>query len=72
MTELNIQKPRSFRSLTVTLAMAFLAMGAVILLISGSLQVYFNFKTQRKAASGQQQLIAGEAAYIVKSLFKRN
>ena len=66
-----MKKTKKFRSLMVTLAIAFLALSAVVLLISNSLQIYFNFKTQRHIISGQQQLIAQEAANTVKSFVQR-
>ncbi|MDP3732553.1 MAG: PAS domain S-box protein [Candidatus Omnitrophota bacterium] len=54
------------RSLTVTLAVAFLTLNATILLITTSLGIYFNFQNQRKLVATQQQLIAKEAANTVK------
>ncbi|MGA2914941.1 MAG: ATP-binding protein [Sedimentisphaerales bacterium] len=64
-------KIKKFRSLTVTLAIAFLALSAVVLLIANSLQIYFNFKTQRHIIASQQQLVAKEAANTVKSFIQR-
>ncbi len=60
-------KRTKFRSLTVTLAVAFLALSAVVLLIANSLQIYFNFQIQRRIIIGQQQLIAQKAANTVSS-----
>lgn len=55
-----------FRSLRVTLAFAFLALSAVVLLITSSLNMYSNFQNNQKVVAGQQQLIAKEAANTVK------
>ena len=59
------ERTKKFRSLTVTLAIAFLALGAITLLISGSLQIYFNFQSQRQVIAGHQQSIARDAAQTV-------
>jgi GAF domain-containing protein/HAMP domain-containing protein len=56
------KKPRAARSLTATLSIAFFALSAVALLISGGLQIFSNIQTQREANSGQQQIIAQDAA----------
>jgi hypothetical protein len=63
-------KIRIFRSLTVTLAIAFLALSMLVLLISGSLNIYFNFQTQRQVIASQQKFIAQEAANTVKSFIQ--
>jgi PAS domain S-box-containing protein len=59
------KKIRAFRSLTVTLSMAFLLLTLMILLITGGLETYISFKTQQKAISSQEQLIARGAADAV-------
>jgi GAF domain-containing protein/HAMP domain-containing protein len=56
------KKPRAARSLTATLSIAFFALSAVALLISGGLQIFSNIQTQREANSRQQQIIAQDAA----------
>lgn len=66
MPKIKVEKTRNFRSLTITLAVAFLALSAVILLIVGSLDIYFDFKNQRKLVVTQQQIIAQNAANSVK------
>ncbi len=58
-------KPQVARSLTATLAIAFLALSVVVLLISGGLQVFSNFQTQQATLASQQQLIAHEASRTV-------
>ncbi|MFA5292365.1 MAG: ATP-binding protein [Phycisphaerae bacterium] len=66
-----MEKIKKFRSLTVTLAIAFLALSAVVLLISNSLQIYFNLGTQRNMVAGQQKLIAQEAANTVRAFIQK-
>jgi methyl-accepting chemotaxis protein len=65
-----LRKPKNFRSLTVTLAVAFLALGAVVLLISSALNIHFSLQTQQDVIAQQQQLIAGEAADTVKDFIQ--
>ncbi|MFH0978172.1 MAG: cache domain-containing protein [Candidatus Woesearchaeota archaeon] len=67
MSEKTKAKKAKFRSLTVTLMIAFLALSAVILLISSGLNTYFNFQAQQEIVANQQQLVAKEAANSVKS-----
>jgi methyl-accepting chemotaxis protein len=64
------KKPRNFRSLTITLAIAFLALSAVVLLIASSLDVYFTIQTQQEVIANQQQLIAKDAANTVKGFIQ--
>ncbi|MCX6814356.1 MAG: cache domain-containing protein [Candidatus Aenigmarchaeota archaeon] len=66
-TQNEAKKGRNFRSLTVTLALAFLALSTVVLLIASGLELYFNFQTQQQVIVSQQQLIAQDAANTVKS-----
>jgi PAS domain S-box-containing protein len=61
-------KKRKFRSLTVTLAIAFIALSLTIVLITTVLQGYSNFQNQQKAISYEQKLIAQGAADTVKNL----
>jgi signal transduction histidine kinase/DNA-binding response OmpR family regulator len=56
-----------FRSLTVTLAIAFLGVSIIAALIFTILDVYFSLQTQRTAIADRQHLIAQEAASTVKS-----
>jgi PAS domain S-box-containing protein len=64
------KKTRNFRSLTATLAIAFLGLSAIVLLIAGSLDMYFNFQNQQKLFANEQQLIAQDAANRVKSFIQ--
>jgi HAMP domain-containing protein len=66
-TQNEAKKGRNFRSLTVTLAIAFLALSMVVLAIASGLELYFNFQTQQQVIISQQQLIAQGAANTVKS-----
>ncbi len=61
------KKIRKFRSLRVTLAIAFLTLSAAVLLVAGGLQMYFSFRAQQRIIAEQQQLIAKDAANTVKS-----
>lgn len=63
-------KKMRFRSLTVTLAVAFLTLIAAVLLIANSLQMYFNFRVQRDIITDRQQLIAQKAANTVKNFIQ--
>jgi PAS domain S-box-containing protein len=60
-------KPQAPSSLTSTLAIAFLALSAVVLLISSGLQIFSSIQTQQETISNQQQLIAQDAARSVSS-----
>lgn len=61
------KKAKPFRSLTVTLAIAFYALVSVILIIFGFTSLYFNFQAYQQATAGEQGLIAQGAANTVKS-----
>lgn len=52
-------------SLTATLAVAFFALSAVVLLIASSLQVFSNIQTQQETIASKQQLIAQDATRVV-------
>jgi two-component system sensor histidine kinase/response regulator len=65
------KKRGRFRSLTVTLAIAFLALSAGVLLIASILDMYFNFRSQQNLVGAQQQLIAQDAANTVKAFIQR-
>ncbi len=56
-----------YRSLTVTLALAFLLISIVVLLLSSLLELYFTFQTQQGALTTQEHFIAQEAANKVSS-----
>ena len=68
--ETKTNKPKSSRSLTVTLAIAFFSLSAVVLLVVGGLNLYLNFQAQQKVISSQQELIAGEASKTVSSFIE--
>ncbi len=57
--------PRSARSLSATLITTFLVLSVVILLASGSLQLFFYIQAQLQAVSSQQEFIAQSAATAV-------
>ncbi|UCF91024.1 MAG: HAMP domain-containing protein [Desulfobacterales bacterium] len=59
-----------FRSLTATLAMAFLTVSIIILLVFNGLNVYFGLRIQRTAIAERQQRIAQEAANTVKGFVR--
>ncbi len=61
-TQTEKKESRNFRSLTVTLAVAFLALSSSVLMIAICLDIYFSFQTQREVITSMQQLIAREAA----------
>ena len=56
---------KKFRSLTITLVLAFLALIVVVIIITSGLNVYFRLQTQEEVIDGQQQLIAQKAADAV-------
>ena len=58
------------RSLTATLGIAFLALSAVVLLISSILQIFSNLQTQQAAIARQQQFIAQDAAKAVSNFIQ--
>ena len=64
------KRPRAARSLTATLAIAFLALSVVVLLIPGGLQVFSNIQTHQDYLSSQQQLIAQDASKTVSSFIQ--
>lgn len=63
-------KTRTSRSLTATLAIAFLTLSVVVLLVASSIEVYLNFRAEQEIISSQQQLIAQEAANTVASFIQ--
>ncbi|MBN2422312.1 sensor histidine kinase [Candidatus Woesearchaeota archaeon] len=62
-----VKKTEKFKSLTFTLAVAFLALSAVVLFISGALNIYFSMQTQQRVIDSQQRMIAHDAADSVNS-----
>ncbi|MFH0919118.1 MAG: hypothetical protein V1913_02045, partial [Fibrobacterota bacterium] len=65
-----MKKTEPFRSLRVTLRIAFLALATIILLVSSSMDLYGNFHNQQKVFTGLQQLIAQNAANSVKAFIQ--
>ncbi len=64
------RQPQTARSLTATLAIAFVVLSVVMLLISSGLQVLSNLQAQQETIAGQQQLIAQDAARTVASFIQ--
>ena len=71
MPKIKTKKTSKFRSLTVTLAISFLILSAVVLLIAIGLDMYFNFRSQQNLVIAQQRLIAQEAANSVKGFIQK-
>jgi len=69
--ELENTRPIPSRSLTVTLAIAFFVLSAVVLFISGGLQLFSSFRTQQTSISQKQKLIAQEASKTVSNFIER-
>lgn len=65
--ETKTNNPKSSRSLTVTLAIAFFSLSAAVLLISSGLQLFSNFQAQQSDISQKQELIAQDASKTVSS-----
>ena len=61
------QPPKRFRSLTVTLTLAFLALSLSVLFVSTGLEIYFSYQTQKIVIRNQQLLVAQHAANMVQS-----
>jgi signal transduction histidine kinase len=61
------KKPRSERSLSATLALAFFTLSAVVLLIAGGLQILSKFQTQQETIANRQKIIAQDASKQVSS-----
>lgn len=59
-----------FQGLTFTLILAFLSLSTVIVLISGSLNIYNVFHFQQEAVLAQQQLVAQNATNTVSSFIQ--
>ncbi len=71
MSKFESKNTGKFRSLTVTLSIAFLTLSALILLVASSLDMYFNFKGQEDLVAARQQLIAQESANSVKNFIQK-
>ncbi len=68
--KIRIIKSRSEMSLMALLAITFFALSAVVLVISGGLQIAYNYQTQRDVVFSQQRLIAQEAALAVSNFIE--
>jgi GAF domain-containing protein/HAMP domain-containing protein len=68
--ESEINKPKTSRSLTTTLAIAFFSLSVVVLLVSSGLQLFSSFQTQRAALAQKQEVIAQEAGKSVSSFIE--
>jgi methyl-accepting chemotaxis protein len=64
-------KKKSFQSLWVTLAIAFSALSALVLLISICLNMYLTLQTQQKLITNEQTFIAQNAANTVKEFIQK-
>jgi GAF domain-containing protein/HAMP domain-containing protein len=65
-----VTKPQAARSLTATLAIAFLAFSVVLLFIASSLQTFSNIATQQEAVASKLQLYAQGASQSVSSFIQ--
>jgi putative methionine-R-sulfoxide reductase with GAF domain len=68
--KIRIRRPQSALSLTATLAIAFFVLSAVVLLISGGVQIFSNIQTQQETIFSKQQLIAQDATKTVSSFIQ--
>jgi GAF domain-containing protein/HAMP domain-containing protein len=64
------KQPSTPRSISATLAFAFLALSLIVLIVYGVLQVFSNFATQQEAVAGKLQLLAQEASQPVGSFMQ--
>ena len=71
MSKLETKEIVRFRSLTVTLAIYFLALSAGVIVVASGLDMYFNFRSQQNLVGAQQQLIAQDAANTVKAFIQK-
>lgn len=63
-------KTHTGTGLSATLAIAFFSFSLVVLLISIGLQIYSNFRSYQQNLTGQQQLVAQEAAVSVSNFIQ--
>lgn len=66
------RRPRKPRSLVATLVIAFSGLSAVVLLISGGLQLFTNFQTQQQVIISRQRFIAEDASKTVSAFVEDN
>src|SRR5512147_770996 len=62
--------PRNSRSLSVTLAIAFLALSVTALLANGALAIYANIQREQDIVRVQQLLVAQDASLEVSGFFE--
>jgi GAF domain-containing protein/HAMP domain-containing protein len=70
MMSMQVEKPRTPRSLTTTLAIAFLALSVATLLIANVSQIPFYGRAIQESVDSQQRLAAQEAANTVASFIQ--
>jgi len=63
-------KTKNTRSLAASLAIGFFSLSVFVLLLSSSLQIVLNIRTQQTAITNKQQLIAQEASKTVSSFIQ--
>ncbi len=59
------KKNKHFRSLTVTVTLAFLVLSILVLFISGGMHLFSSFKTQQQIIQHQQKMLTKDAAETV-------
>ncbi|HEX8182580.1 MAG TPA: ATP-binding protein [Candidatus Saccharimonadales bacterium] len=57
---------RGFKSLSATLALSFVILSLCTLLVAGCINTYFAYRSESRAITDRQQLVAGSAARTVK------
>jgi GAF domain-containing protein/HAMP domain-containing protein len=67
---MNTNNPRSARSLTYTLTIAFLGLSLVALVANGSFTLYTNIKRQQEIIISQQQLASQDASQEISRFFE--
>src|SRR6185369_15945024 len=67
---MRINNPRSARSLTYTLTIAFLTLSLIALVADGVFTLYINVNRQQGIIIAQQQLIAQDASQEVSGFFE--
>ena len=67
---MQVEEPKTSRSLMSTLAFAFLGLSLAVLVIAIGIEMVFNVQTQQEAIAGRQQFIAQDAANTVASFIQ--
>ena len=68
---MKVKQPQAFRSLRVTLSIAFLLFNFAILLTAIGFGAYFNFTVEKELIINQQNLIAKDSAHIVQNFIQK-